>query len=360
MEKERIRKICAALLVIGIVVLIGAEMGNMSLGDLAASQSSRLVVQSTLEMTEISVNSQIAGQIVELKVEEGDTVYAGQTLAVVDSQTLLTRQMQAQGAIDAINGQISSAEATRSAAQAMLEKAQNGANAEEIAQAKAAFNLTEANFKRIQELYDCGAISKKDLDAISTEYEVARQKYDLISRGARYEDLEIAAANVNAADAAISALQGQLEQTHGSLAEIQTYLDKTIIAAPSSGVITQLNADEGELISTGTPVAVVTDTDKPWVLCNVMETDLGLVKPGQQVEVSFPAYPGKMFRGQVKSVNRSADFAVKRATNANGDFDVLAYGVRIELADVDEQLYAGMTVFVDFGEKPGEADVGEK
>lgn len=351
MTRDKAKKICAGLLAIGLVIAAVAEMRNFTLGDLVAKQQEDLVVQSTLEMTEVSVNSQIAGQIEQLAVEEGDVVQAGQILAVIDSETLQTKAAQAQGAIDAISGQISAAEANRSAAQATLEKAQNGADAETIAQAKASCDLAEANYKRLQALYTAGAISKYDLDGVATQYEVAKQQYNLLVKGSRSEDLAAAAANVDAADGAISALEGQLEQSQGSLAEIQTYLDKTVIIAPCSGVVTQVNVEAGELVSTGTPIAVITDTDNPWILCNVMETNLGQVKPDQEVEITFPAYPGEVFSGRVQTVNRSADFAVKRATNANGDFDVLAYGVKVKMTGADKQLYAGMTAFVDFGEK---------
>jgi len=106
----------------------------------------------------------------------------------------------------------------------------------------------------------------------------------------------------------------------------------------------------GELVSTGMPLVVITDLESPWVQCSVKETDLSKVTVGQAVTVKLPAYQDRVFQGKVVRINKDADFAVKRATNANGEFDVVSFGVRVELANADKPLYAGMTAFVDFGQ----------
>ncbi|MCH5139171.1 HlyD family secretion protein, partial [Clostridiaceae bacterium UIB06] len=70
-----------------------------------------------------------------------------------------------------------------------------------------------------------------------------------------------------------------------------------------------------------------------------------------EVSVKLSTYPGEQFKGKIVRINKDADFAVKRATNDNGEFDVLSYGVKVELIDMNKPLHAGMTAFVDFGKK---------
>jgi HlyD family secretion protein len=101
------------------------------------------------------------------------------------------------------------------------------------------------------------------------------------------------------------------------------------------------------------PLATLTSKEKPYIEINVKETDLGLVHLGAEVEITLVAYPDDTFHGKIVNVNRKPDFATKRATNNNGDFDVLSYGVKIEPYGVDKEIYPGMTVMVNLGRPDG-------
>ncbi|MEN6326100.1 MAG: efflux RND transporter periplasmic adaptor subunit [Syntrophomonas sp.] len=348
MSKIAVSKRAAIIIVICLVITL-VTAGYFLAGKTVLGKGKQdLIVQSTLEMTEVNINAQIAGQIKQINVKEGDKVAKGQILAVVNSDTLLAQKAQSEASIDTMQAQISKAQAAEAAARAMLQKTVKGARAEEIAQTKASYDLKKDNYTRMSSLFDNGAISKAALEAAATEYENAKQQYNLLINGARQEDITVAQANVNQASSSVTALEGQLKQAEASLAEIKTYIDKTIITAPADGIVTQLNVEAGELVSTGLPIAIITGISDAWIKCNMMENKLGQIQPGQAVLVEFPAYPGKTFHGRVATINKSADFAVKRATNLNGDFDVRAYGVKVVLEDVNKPLYAGMTAFVNF------------
>ena len=295
MKKLWNKKSITLILVVCLIV-VGALILNGLTGEDVVAGSEDFTVQSTLEMEETNINSQTGGQVQKLNIKEGDSVVQGQVIVIINSDTLNTQRQQAEASITTIQGQILSAETSR--------------------------DLAKVNFDRMSQLYDAGAISQSAYDSAKAQYDVA--------------------------NAAIVTLQGQKQTALAAIAEVDTYLSKMEITAPTDGIVTEVNVEVGELISSGLPIAVITDTSEPWVLCNVMEKDLSKVELGQSVEVSFQAYPGKVFSGKVKEINKSADFAVKRATNSNGEFDVLAYGVKVELLDVDETLYAGMTVSVNF------------
>lgn len=312
-----------------------------------------LVVQSNVEMTETNINSQIAGRVKRVTVNEGDRVAGNQTLLIIDSDTLNAQYAQAQARIETIKAQINAALAAKATSKSQFAKVQNGARPEEIAQAKAAYDLAQTTYDRVKTLYDRGLISRADYDNASTQLEINREKYNLAKNGARSEDISMAHEQYNQANSSVESLYGQLKQAEAAQAEIKTYLDRTTIVAPTDGVITQLNVEAGELVSTGMPLVIVTDQAKPWIQCSIKETDLAQVRLGQPVTVKLAAYQGQTFTGKVVRINKDADFAVKRATNDNGQFDVLSYGVKVELTQKATTLYDGMTAFVDFGATNG-------
>lgn len=319
-------------------------------GDKVIKQSNgHLIVQGNIETKEININSKMAGKIVEIKVKEGDSVKAGQVLVTIDNNSIQAKQSQMQAKIEAATGLKKAAEAKRQAAQAVLQKAQNGVRAEELAQLKAQVDLAQVTYDRVKALCDQNYAAKADLDKAQTQLEVYKQQYEAAQRGARAEDIAAAQAQVSEADSAIQAYEAQIKEAEGALSEVKTYIDDTTILAPADGTITQLNVEAGELVTTGMPILVLTNTTAPWIECNVKETDLSKAKLNGEVSVKLAAYPNQQFKGKIVRINEKPDFAVKRATNDNGEFDVLSYGVKVELTNMDKPLHPGMTAMVDFG-----------
>lgn len=288
--------------------------------------SDDLIVQGNIKTEETDLNSKIAGIVDQVLVKEGQEVKKGDTLVVISSENIAAKKRQA--------------EAAAAAAQAQYEKALNGARSQEVAQAKAGFDLAEKTYQRIKTLYEQEAVSANTYDQAFAQYTAAKETYEMAQQGARAEDKAAAAA--------------LLAQAEAATAEVQSYLDDTVIKAPADGIVTALNVNEGELVSTGMPLATLTSKETPYVEINVKETDLGRVHLGEEVELVIAAYPDDTFRGKIVNVNRKPDFATKRATNNNGDFDVLSYGVKIELVGVDKDIYPGMTVMVNLGSPDGE------
>lgn len=342
------RNMIIGMAVVCVAAATIAAMAFFATNKAQAMNEKKLIVQSNLEMSEVNIIGQVAGRIVELNFKEGDIVKEGQVIAKIDSDTLLAQKHRALAQIETINSQIASAEASQKGSSAKLNSVRKGKREEEIAQEQAAYDLVKANYDRMNILYADGAVSKAELDELATKLEIATQKLAIAKNQATAEDIASAEANVEAAQASVETLYGQLKQAQAGLEEIETYLKKTVITAPASGVLTQLNAERGELISSGFVLAVVTDTSSPWIQCNIMEDELSKVKLHQEVSIELGAYPDLKFKGEVIAINKSADFAVKRATNANGEFDILSYGVKVRPIDVKKPIFAGMTAFVDF------------
>jgi len=284
-----------------------------------------LVVQGSLKMEEINLNSKLAGIIGEVLVEEGDRVKAGDPIVSLSSEAVEAKLQQAEGA--------------QAAAEAQAGKAAAGARNQEVAQAKAAYDYAQKTYDRMEALLAQEAISQSTFDQVQAQYTAAKEVYNMALEGARSEDK--------------AAAQGLVQQATGAVAEVNSYLEDSVIKAPMDGVVTSINVSEGELISTGMPLGTVTAMKSPWVEVNVKETDLSKVKLGQTVGLKIAAYPEARLSGKVTKVSQKPDFATKRATNENGDFDVLSYGIKIKLLNCKEVLYPNMTVMVNFEKESG-------
>lgn len=338
------------ILLIAIGTTIYIMLPTMS-SSASESNDKTFKVQGNLKVTETKLNSKLPGNVAEVLVKEGDEVKAGQKIISIGSEAVQAKKAQAEAGVSQAKSQCEAAQATLASVQATSEKAQNGARAQEVEQAKLAYDYASENYERIKVLYEEGAIPKSQYDEVFTKYSQAKAQYDMVQEGARSEDKLLAQSQVSAAQATLETAQGKADQAKAALEEVQTYLDDASIIAPVDGTITTINVNPGELISTGMPLALISSNEKAWVELNVKETDLGKIKLKDEVSVKISAYSDKKFTGVVTKINKKPDFATKRATSNNGEFDVLSYAVKVELQDLDETVYPGMTVEVEFPNK---------
>lgn len=318
-----------------------------------------------------------------------------QAQAGVSASEGLVKQAQAgvnaaQAKVNQAQAGVTASEKQAEAAAAIKQKADNGARSQDIIKAQTAYDLMKTSYDRVAILVEKGAVSQQKLDEIAAQLKVAEQTLSMAQEGARVEDkaaatatseqaqagvtasktvveqaqaglaaanaqLTQAMAGVNASNAVLSqamagveARKGLVDQAKGALAEVNAYLEAVVIKAPMDGTVTTINSEEGELVSSGTQMAIVSNLKGTWVEVSVKETDLANIKEGQSVAVKVPAYRDKEFKGKVKTINAQPSFAVKRATNENGDFDIVAFGVKIELDNPEEILRPGMSAYVQF------------
>lgn len=304
---------------------------------------------------------------------------------------------QAQAGVTAANEKVNEASAGVKASQkqyeaalAIKEKADNGARTQEVAQAQAAYDLMVTSYDRVKQLAEKGAVSQQKLDEVKTQMEVSKETLEMAKEGARTEDkkaatatseqaaagLEASQTRVNQAEAGLTAAQAQLtqamagvessnalvyqakagveakeglvRQAKGVLEEVEAYLKDVVVTAPIDGTVTSINTEEGELVSTGTQMAIVSNLKGAWVEVNMEENQIGKLMEGQKVAVNVPAFEDKIFEGVIATINDQPNFAVKRATNENGDFDIVSFAVKIKLDNSEETLRPGMSAYVQF------------
>ncbi len=312
------------------------------------NENDGLVSQGVIEAKEVSINSKIPGKIAKIHVEEGEEVEGGELLVEISSEELQAKKEQAQALIDAAQAAYNAAVGQVEAAKSQLNKAQNGARDQEIEQARIYYDLMKKTYDKVEKLYKKGAVSEQKKDEVEAQLRIAEQKLSMAEEGARNEDISGAQALVTQAMSMQQAAKGKLDQAKAGLQEVEAYLKDTKLVSPINGTITVINADEGELVSTGMSIATVTGLSNTWVEVKVDETDLGKISLGQKVKVKVLSYPDKEFEGKVVRINKKPDFATKKATSENGDLDIVAFGVKIEIDNTEKLLRPGTTAFVQF------------
>jgi RND family efflux transporter MFP subunit len=241
------RTVAAAPETVRDVQLLTAERTNVpdwveAVGTLQAAQSSQLA-------------SQIMGNIVEMRVKEGDRVRRGEVLAVLE-------------------------DAQPRAALERAVAAQNAAQ-QEIVAVDSDYGLAKSTLKRYQELYDKKSVSPQEFDEVKARQQAAAARSQLAQAG--------------------------LAQAQAALAQAQTTLAYTRVRAPFDGVVTEKRADPGTLASPGMPLLTVEDQRRFRLEASVNEADIHLVTLGQTVTVTLDSLPQTQFSGRVAQIVPAAD-----------------------------------------------------
>lgn len=324
-EKRKPNYIPALILIIA-VVAAAAVFGYY------AYQEEDTVIQGQVEVTEYRVASKVPGRVLRLLVEEGQTVHAGETVAIIEAPE--------------INAKLSQAESAEDAAAALLRKAERGAREEQIRaayemwqKAIAATGVTQKSYERVKHLYDEGVTTAQKLDevtaqrdaAIATE-NAAKSQYELARNGAQQEDKDAARAQQNRA--------------RGAIAEVNSYLKETTLVALMDGEVTDIFPCVGELVGTGAPVMNVALVDKMWLTFNVREDRLTDFKVGKVINVTVPALGNKVIKAKVTSMKDLGSYAAWKATKTTGQYDMKTFAVKCTPVDRVEGLKAGMSVLL--------------
>jgi HlyD family secretion protein len=239
-------------------------------------------------VTNVLVGTQVSGTIKNLYVDFNSRVKKGQIIAQIDPSTF--------------EAQVQQAQANLLAAQANLDKS------------NAALVDAKRTFDRNKELFSKNLVPRSDLDTSDTNYETAK-------------------AQVNSSKA-------QIEQAKASLDYSKQNLEYTKILSPVDGVVISRNVDVGQTVAasfqTPTLFTIAQDLTKMQIDTNVAESDIGVVKLGQEVDFTVDAYPDTTFKGKVWQI-RQAPITVQ---------NVVTYDVVIQVNNRDFKLMPGMTANV--------------
>ena len=289
-----------------IVLLVGFKMlaGNKDEGlKVSIEKASRRTITETVNASgkvypeiEVKISPDISGEIVELNVEEGDSVKKGQILARIFADIYALQRDEAASRVNQSAATVENSKASLEALQATLD------------QAKLAYD-------RNKKLYDDKVISRSEFEGFETAYKSAQ-------------------ANYNAAKQNIKGLEAGVQTAQTGLSSANKNLGRTTLVAPMDGIISSLLVKKGERVSgnsfsLGTEMMRVADMNVLEVRVDVGENDVVKVHLGDSADVEVDAYNNRKFKGIVTQIASST----KGGTGASSlsSTDVTQYEVRIRL-----------------------------
>lgn len=291
------------------------------------------IIQGEIETTDYRVSSKVPARVLEIRVQEGDMVRKGDTLAILEAPD--------------VNAKLDQATALYEAAQALDEKARNGAQKEQVLgayemwqKAKAGLEVAEKSYNRVANLYKNGVVPAQKHDEVKAQYDAmvatekaAKAQYEMAEKGARYEDKKAAHAKV--------------QQAQGAVSEVNSYINETVLLAMADGEVTEIFPELGELVGSGAPIMNVAMTGNVYVTFNVREDYLPEITVGKELTAYVPAFD-KEITVRVTRVKDVGSFAVWKATKASGGYDLKMFevrGVPVNVADT-EHMRSGMSVIL--------------
>ncbi len=290
---------------------------------------------------EVKISSDVSGEIVELYVEEGDSVELGQLLAKIDPDAYLSAVERGEATVNNARSQLAISRSQVENSKAQLE------------QIKSQLRNAEKIHKRNVQLKDQGVISDADFETSQSNFEVQKA------------NLRAAEASVRSSEQGAEAAVYSVKSAAASLKELRTSLQRTSIFSPTSGIVSMLNVEQGERVvgtiqMTGTEMMRIANLNNMEVQVEVTENDIMKVGLGHETEIEVDAYLDKKFMGKVTEIANSAANAATAQSSLTSE-QVTNFIVKIRIdpdsyADIikEGQTYAfrpGMSATVNINTK---------
>ncbi|WHH61562.1 HlyD family efflux transporter periplasmic adaptor subunit [Petroclostridium sp. X23] len=390
--RKELKNMCkiSCILLAGLMILAGCS-----------EKSESLIFSGTIEATEVDVNSEISGKVVEVLKDEGSSVSKDEMLASVDSSAVALQVQSAEAALKAAQAkleelqagsrgeEIKQAEAAVKAAKAKLDELRAGSRDEEISKAQASYLQAEEavntaqrnydyrikNLEKYQELEGSGGVSEQQVDDAQNladsayqqlvnakaQLEIAKEQVQLLKNGATEESIRAAQASYEQAIAklelvengataqTITQAEASVEQAQATLDTAKLQLDKYRIKSPVEGVLLYKDIELGQYVSPGTIIGTVQTVDSYWIKIYVPQKYNGKVALHQKVRVTTSSLSGENIDGTVIFKSPRAEFTPKNVETTESKEENTVIAVKIRVDSHTDKLSPGMTanVYID-------------
>ncbi len=300
-----------------------------------------------IEGDDSAVSPKTMGRIEEIRVREGDTVKAGDTIAVLDDAQVRAREEQAQAALAGAQARVKSAndqiaiyeqqlqqnelmtEQSKVDAEGRVTQAQADVSAAEsdLNQQEASLRLAQFDYDAYEKLVKTGAASERQAKAAQTTrdqqaaaVEAARRRLaaargsmttaqaNLSNPGIRTFAADTVRKQILAQQAEIASANASAQQARFQLTEAEDNRRDLIVKAPFDGTVMTRAAEPGEVVQAGTAIVTLLDMSKVYLRGFVPEGQIGKVKIGQSARVYLDSAPDKAIDAVVQRIDPQATF----------------------------------------------------
>lgn len=304
--------------------------------------------RSTLQSTENAlvrgqvtiISPQLSGYVVEVLVQDFQTVRQGELLMRIDDRIPTQRLEQARAELATRRAALENDAQSKRSAQATI--AQNQAT---LASSEAQARRAEADLRRVEELAADGSLSARERDAAR-----ATRAQAVAGRDQARAALEIARQNLRSVGVSRASLEAAVANAEAALRLAEIELSNTRILAPRDGQLGQVTVRQGAFVNAGAQLtALVPNT--LWVIANMKETQMAEVRIGQPVSFTVDALNDALLRGHVERIAPAtgSEFSVITPDNATGNFVKIAQRIPVRISidpnqPLAQRLRPGMSV----------------
>jgi len=329
-KKKKSNRLLYIILGVVVVVIILAVVKGSSGGDgttkveIAKAERTTIVEKvsgsgTVQPVVEVKISPEVPGEIIELNIEEGDSVNMGDFLLKIRPKNFISAKERAEANYNQQRANLKSAESN-------------------FSRSKASFLRAEQDWKRQQELYEKKVISVSDFEIAQANFEIANQ-------------------DQKAAEQAVDAARYILVSAKASVGEAIENLRLTNITSPMNGIVSKLDVEKGETVvgtsqMQGTEMLRIADLSKMEVRVDINENDIIRINVGDNVEIDVDSYShlDKTFMGEVTQIANSAN--TKISADAVTEFEVRILVLNSSYQDLVKEgnkypFRPGMTASVD-------------
>ncbi|QXI31070.1 HlyD family secretion protein [Pseudomonas vanderleydeniana] len=297
-----------------------------------------------LQADSMTIAPKVGGYVAEVLVADNQQVEAGQPLARLDRGNYQAAAEQSAATIKAREADVARAEAELAEQDATIAQAQA-----ELAGAEADLRHARGQVQRYAPLARSGAETEERLASLTNEQ--SRANATLISRQA---SLRAAKVRIGTLKAQLLQAQAQLTVAQASARQSDIDLGDTLLKSPISGRVADRTVRVGQFAQPGTRLMTIVPVQSLYLTANFKETQVGAMRPGQDVTVHVDALPGQALNGHIDSISpgTGAQFALLPPSNATGNFTKIVQRVPVRIVlDIPEALrpvlLPGLSVTVD-------------
>lgn len=313
-----------AFLIVGVIVAIGLITGWAYNGYRKTHISTD---DAFVEGNIHTIAAKIYGTVRTIQVNDNQAVKKGDLLLVIDPSDYDVRLREATSALGVEKAKLAEAETRIESARANLDLA------------RANLKLAETDRSRAEKLIAEQVIPQERYDRAITGYDIARAQ------------LKAAEEQLRQAESQKVTQASTIRQKEASAALASMNYEYTKIFAPVDGYITRRAVQVGNQIQPGQPLMALVSLNDIWVVANYKETEMGNIRPGQDVEIKVDSFPGRLFKGKVDSImaGTGVSFSLFPAENATGNFVKVVQRIPVKIvlnenSDTDHILRIGMSV----------------
>jgi len=255
---------------------------------LPTSEKFEELVGEIIPIRKVALGTKVAGKLASVPLFSGEFAAASSPIAVLETRDFELAVDQAQAALEVSMAKLKQMEVGS-------RPEEKKAAEEQVRQTKANMENAIADLKRVQDLFNTGAVSKSTLDAAQaratvTEAQFMASKFqnEIVDQGPRIEDKE--------------AMKAQIKQQEATLKLAKLQLEYATLRAPFDGVVALRHMDEGAYVNPQTPIYTFMQMNPIFAAVDCPERLVPKLSKGLQAKITVDALPGKVFIGVLQRI----------------------------------------------------------